>query len=479
MNAKRLLGLLIALMLLCTSALAAAESTDRVLTVNLESATDEELAAAAAQIKAEQQARMKTTIQLDPAEITLLKGGTQKVNATMIGLPDGVTAGKTVWSSSDESVATCSNGTVKGMGGGSAVITCTVPLSDGSEVTAQLPVTGILPVQSIKAASKLEVMAGDEFTVDYTITPADATNQEVVWSSSDEKVVKPGENGKMTAGLSGKATVTVSATDGSGKSAKINVTVGKRIGRYDDELTFQGIAWGQDDKAVIMQLEEAGLVQKDSGMSAYNTGSIYFWPRDDRLFADWSSWRKLPVAFEDHRLGAAQMYLGTPEKKIGGYAPQSLGFFFLNPINEKGEIDPEKTELVGVYAYYDNEHEPGTEIFLSLLDKMEAQYGEFTRYLSKDLTRSYYKDTYQPIKDAMAGAKMFRYRDFRKEDPDLWLSSEAICTLRGKNNTGIMLKIDSNACVTLYFGKTDTLDRIKELQTILEALPDDKEDAGI
>ena len=50
-------------------------------------------------------------------------------------------------------------------------------------------------------------MAGDEFTVDYTITPADATNQEVVWSSSDEKVVKIDDKGRATAVAPGKATI--------------------------------------------------------------------------------------------------------------------------------------------------------------------------------------------------------------------------------------------------------------------------------
>ena len=37
-----------------------------------------------------------------------------------------------------------------------------------------------------------------------------------------------------------------------------------------------------------------------------------------------------------------------------------------------------ETNLIGVYFYFDNKHEPGAEIFTSLLAKMEAQYGEFT-----------------------------------------------------------------------------------------------------
>ena len=42
-----------------------------------------------------------------------------------------------------------------------------------------------------------------------------------------------------------------------------------------------------------------------------------------------------------------------------------------------------------------------------------------------------------------------------------------------------MLMLDSDGDMTLFYGKTDTLDRIQELRKALEAMPDDKGDAGI
>ena len=166
----------------------------------------------------------------------------------------------------------------------------------------------------------------------------------------------------------------------------------------------------------------------------------------------------------------------APLKKVGGYAPYQSYLEFLNPIGADGQIDTEKTELYGVYFYFDNKHERGADIFVDLLAKMEAQYGEFTRYLARDLTRRYYGDLYDVIKSSMEGATMYSYRELGRET---YLSDYAICTLRGKNNTGIALLLDSSENVTLFYCKTDMMDKVHAIQEILEAVPDDKEDAGI
>lgn len=57
------------------------------------------------------------------------------------------------------------------------------------------------------------------------ISPKDATNKKLGWSSSDEEVVTVDENGLVTAVSEGTATITVKAKDGSNKKAKCGVTV--------------------------------------------------------------------------------------------------------------------------------------------------------------------------------------------------------------------------------------------------------------
>jgi hypothetical protein len=66
---------------------------------------------------------------------------------------------------------------------------------------------------------------GKDITLKATITPTDAANQEVTWTSSDEKVATVDEDGKVTAVAAGTATITCTATDGSGVSATCKVTV--------------------------------------------------------------------------------------------------------------------------------------------------------------------------------------------------------------------------------------------------------------
>ena len=476
MTSRRILALLLSLMLVSFSVIGLAESADRVLTIDLASATDDELAEAASLIKAEQKARLKTAIQLSPAEVTVTKGATQKVDAAVAGLADGVTAGKFTWSSSDESVATCNNGTIKGIGAGSAVITCSTTRSDGTEISGDIKVTGLLPVTGIAFQDKkLEVMAGDVFKPQVNITPDNASDKTYTLSSSDEKIIRVDNDGQLVALLSGKATITVTSNDGSKKSAKLNVTVTKKVGKYDDELTFQGLEWGTDAVSAHKKLAEAGFVEDREYISTFNTNYMYHWPEQDLLFANWSAWDELPVAFGDQKKGAAELHI-SPLKKVGGYTPNSAGLSFLNSIGADGQVDENSTELCGVYFSFDNKHERGADIFVDLLSKMEAQYGEFTRYLAKDLTRRYYKDMYDVIKTSMEGAKQFTYRELGK---DTFLSDCALCVLRGKNDTGIMLMISSSESVTLFYGKTDTIDRIEAIRKSLEAIPDDKEDAGI
>ena len=474
---KRLLSLILCLALV----FGAVGSLADVLNIDLSAATDEELAEAAAQIKAEQKSRLKAHIVFEPTELTVKKGASQKVAASAADLDDGVTAGKFTWSTADEAIAVCNNGAVRGVAAGTTTVICSTVLSDGTELSGEIPVTVIVPVTQISLTSnKMDIMAGETFLPEFTIKPEDATNKEVTYASSDEGVVRVDENGQLLAVAIGKATVTVTAADGSGKSAKLNVNVTRKVGKFDDELTFQGLEWGSDYKTCYQKLKDAGLVDPESDAWLSNSPYVHFWPENDLYFAAGSSkWTELPVIFRDRGMGAGETYL-TLQKKIGGYEPQTAEMVFLNGVNADGTVNTDETHLIGVYFYFDNKHEPGAEIFTTLLAKMEAQYGEFTKYIATDLTRySSYKEVYDGIKATMEGAKKFGYREFRKVDPNLWLSDYAIAVLRGKNDTGIALMVDGYGSVILFYGKTDALDQIAVVQAALEAIPADKEDAGI
>ena len=121
----------------------------KLLYLDLAIATDEALEKAASEIKAEQRARLTTAIELSDTAITLAKGKTHKLTASVIEIPEGITASKISWKSGDKGVATFSSGTVTAVAAGTTEIVCESTLSDGTVLTNSCTVTVVVPVSSI------------------------------------------------------------------------------------------------------------------------------------------------------------------------------------------------------------------------------------------------------------------------------------------------------------------------------------------
>ena len=84
----------------------------------------------------------------------------------------------------------------------------------------------IVPVSQItlnKAETSISV--GNSETLTATVAPGNAANKALKWASSDEDVATVAPDGTVTAVKVGTATITATATDGSGKSATCKVTV--------------------------------------------------------------------------------------------------------------------------------------------------------------------------------------------------------------------------------------------------------------
>jgi uncharacterized protein YjdB len=81
-----------------------------------------------------------------------------------------------------------------------------------------------VPVTSVSLnKTTLSLVAGTSETLTASVAPADATNAEVTWSSSNEAVATVDATGKVTAVTAGTATITVTTTDGS-KTAQCAAT---------------------------------------------------------------------------------------------------------------------------------------------------------------------------------------------------------------------------------------------------------------
>lgn len=153
--------------------------------------------------------------------------------------PNNTNMTNVTWSTSDSSVAAVnSTGLVTGVSVGSAVITATAKDENGNDITDTITVT-VSPVAvtgvSLDSSSAI-VKAGKTITLVPTISPSNATNKSVSWTSSDTSVATVSA-GVVTGVTAGTATITVTTQD-SNKTATCLVTVTNNAGLDENSITY-------------------------------------------------------------------------------------------------------------------------------------------------------------------------------------------------------------------------------------------------
>ena len=225
-----------------------------------------------------------TGVRLNESNISMLVGQTKNITYTIT--PSNAANKKVTFSSSNTSVATIdSNGKITAKAVGTTNIT--VKTKDGGKsATGKLTVVAkSIPVTGVKLnVSTLQIGYGGETSLDATITPSNATNKKVIWTSSNSKIVTVDSNGRIKGVNAGKATITATTQDGNKKAScvvnvsekpilatAITITTGVRtvyIGKtlqlgvkYSpaDANTKTKITWNSSDKSVAT-VNSNGLV---------------------------------------------------------------------------------------------------------------------------------------------------------------------------------------------------------------------------
>ncbi len=159
------------------------------------------------------------SVAVSPTTLTMIRGTTHQLQITVS--PENYTDAVS-WKSTDTSVVTVSDA---GLLTAKAVGTATVKVTVGN-VSASCKVTVAQPVTSIrlsKTSATLEAL--DTLQLIATVSPSDAYQKAITWKSSDPSVAAVDDDGLVTAYQKGAATITASATDGSGKTATCKITV--------------------------------------------------------------------------------------------------------------------------------------------------------------------------------------------------------------------------------------------------------------
>ena len=160
-----------------------------------------------------------TSVSLDITEKTAERYDDFQLTATIapLNFTDAV-----VWTSSNEEVATVSDtGYVEICGVGTAVITVTA-----GNVKAACKITVPQLIDWIEFdEDEIELKAGQTYQLKPYISPSDATNKKLKYTSSDTKVAEVSASGLVTAKSEGEAKIRAAATDGSDEYAVCYVIV--------------------------------------------------------------------------------------------------------------------------------------------------------------------------------------------------------------------------------------------------------------
>ena len=162
------------------------------------------------------------SVSLDKTSVEMTVGEELTLTATV--LPENATNAKVSWSVDNGSVATVSDGKVKAVGAGKAVITVTTKDGGKTDKCAVTVKEGTYSVEAVTVSpSSAELEIGETLDITVTIAPANATNKNVTWSSDNTSAATVAD-GKVTAVAAGTANITVTTEDGS-KTAVCVITV--------------------------------------------------------------------------------------------------------------------------------------------------------------------------------------------------------------------------------------------------------------
>ena len=203
-------------------------------------------------------------------------------------LPSNASNKTLIWSSSDDEIATVdSNGVVKPLQNGIVIITAEA--SDGSGVTYEEQFEAATLVSSVSLSLKVQtpyqvsvgsaayVKGMSEFSLAAAISPDEATDKSLTYTSSNENVARVSNDGTVFAIKSGISVITATTVDGSNKSTKLTLYVN---GFDKTDCTFVAHR-GYSEKAPANSLASFRLAMENG----FEYVELDVWPTYDNQFA--------------------------------------------------------------------------------------------------------------------------------------------------------------------------------------------------
>ena len=169
---------------------------------------------------------MASKIKMNTNKVELTVGDSKVLIPTIE--PSNVTNKNVKWISSNEKVITVDkNGSIKAVGVGSATVKVMMDndskIFDNCEVSVKAK--NIIVSKIALNMNSLKLVVGDTSKLSPVITPSNATDKSVKWSSNNEKIVTVDDNGNLKAVGVGNATIRVMMNNNAKIFAECNIVV--------------------------------------------------------------------------------------------------------------------------------------------------------------------------------------------------------------------------------------------------------------
>ena len=223
------------------------------------------------------------SIAFDDNKVSIKKGDSLKLIVSIN--PVELSSSKLTWKSSDESIVTVDEfGIIKGIKNGKAVITVTTPNGKTATCTVEV-VNDSVDVKKINlSVPKNTITVGSVTQVKAKVEPSNATNRELIWTSSDKSIATVDSNGIVKGIKSGTVTITAKTKDGKVvASTKITVkvpapvienikfsqdnisikkddTLGLTVIVTPSELSSSKLTWKSSDESIVT-VDESGKIK--------------------------------------------------------------------------------------------------------------------------------------------------------------------------------------------------------------------------
>ena len=159
-------------------------------------------------------------VSLSESSVALKVGGSRTLTATVE--PAAAEYEGIIWHTSDPSVVVVSNGRIVAEKVGSATITASAAGVTSSPCQVTVSKTPVSNVSLDK--SSVSILEGESLSLKVTVSPSDATDGSVTWSTGNSKVATVSSTGTITAVEEGETTITAKSDD-SGITAACRVVV--------------------------------------------------------------------------------------------------------------------------------------------------------------------------------------------------------------------------------------------------------------